>query len=151
MNGIALRVNQLAEEKWGLVVETINEKVRQNEEEYIELDIEGQNEVDEASENKIRKPSHPLQKIYGLIETYMSQVPVLGFNSGKYDLNAIRRCLAKHLHMHEDFRAFVVKKNNEYTCIATESLKFMDMRQFLAVGSSYASFLKAYHVTEQKG
>ena len=53
--------------------------------------------------------------------------------------------------MHEDSRAFVVKKNNEYTCIATESLKFMDMRQFLAAGSSYAGFLKTYHVTEQKG
>ena len=45
----------------------------------------------------------------------------------------------------------MIKKNNAYTCIATESLKFLDMSQFLAAGSSYTSFLKAYHVAEQKG
>ena len=39
MNAIALRVYKFAKEKWGWVLEAINEKVRQNEEEYIELDI----------------------------------------------------------------------------------------------------------------
>ena len=36
-------------------------------------------------------------------------------------------------------------------CIATESLKFLYMSQFLAPGSSYSSFLKAYNITQQKG
>jgi len=40
----------------------------------------------------------------------MSQVPVLGFNSAKYDVNLIKRCLAKHLSMHENSTNFVVKK-----------------------------------------
>ena len=100
---------------------------------------------------KTKKPSHPIQKIYGHMKTYMSQVPVLGFNSAKYDLNLIKRVLAKHFNMHEETGTFVVKKNNAYTCITTESLKFLDMSQFLAAGSSYTSFLKAYHVAEQKG
>ena len=98
-----------------------------------------------------KKPKHPLCKLYDQLETYMSQVPVLGFNSAKYDLNLIKRYLAKHLQMHEASDAFVVKQNNAYTCIATEQLKFLDMSQFLAAGSSYSGFLKAYHVTDQKG
>ncbi|MCG7866661.1 MAG: hypothetical protein JAY74_09850, partial [Candidatus Thiodiazotropha taylori] len=62
-----------------------------------------------------------------------------------------KRCIAKYLNLHQDSGTFVVKKNNAYTCIAMKTLKFLDMSQFLAPGSSYAGFLKAYHVTEQKG
>ena len=96
-------------------------------------------------------PSHPLKKFYGHMETYMSQVPVLGFNSAKYDLNVIKRCLAKHLMMHEDSNTFVIKKSNAYACITMENLKFLDMSQYLAAGSSYAGFLKAYQISQQKG
>ena len=94
-----------------------------------------------------------MRKIYGQFEGYMSQVPVIGFNLAKYDLNLIKRTLAKHLHMHdtEQTGIFVVKKNNTYSCIATESLKFLDMSHFLAPGSSHAGFLKAFHVEKAKG
>lgn len=68
----------------------------------------------------------------------MSQVHVLGFNSAKYDLKLIKRCLTKHLNLHEDSEMFVVKKNNAYASIATEQLKFLNISQFLAPGSSYA-------------
>lgn len=158
MNGIANRVYELAEEKWGWVLEAIDEKLRESEEDELNSDAEvverSRDEVDDETledECETKKPSHPLQKIYGRMETYMRQVPVLGFNSAKYDLNLIKRWLAKHLNMHDDPGTFVVKKNNTYACIATESLKFLDMSQFLAAGSSYAGFLKAYHISEQKG
>ncbi|KAJ8310174.1 hypothetical protein KUTeg_012039 [Tegillarca granosa] len=51
----------------------------------------------------------------------MTQVPVLGFNSANY------------------------------TCLSTPELKFLDIGQFLAAGSSYSSFLEAYKVEEHKG
>ena len=152
MEEIAERVYELAEEKWGWVLEKIDEKINKDniyEEEMEDDCTENDLELDEVPEGKT--PSHPLQKVYRQLETYMSQVPVLGFNSAKYDLNLIKRCLAKHLNLHEETGTFVVKQNNAYTCIATDSLKFLDMTQFLAPGSSYAGFLKAYHVEEQKG
>ncbi len=83
--------------------------------------------------------------------SYMSQAPVIGFNSAKYDLNLVNVYLAKNLELQDCKGAFVVKQNNSYTCIATDTLKFLDMSQFLAAGSSYAGFLKAYHVEETKG
>ena len=153
MNQIALRVNELAKEKWDWVLEAIDAKLNESSEDT-EVDSSSEDELcDEThqDDSQTKKSSHPLQKIYGNMETYMAQVPVIGFNSAKYDVNLIKRCLAKHLNMHEDSSAFVVKKNNSYTCISTESLKFLDMTQFLAPGSSYSGFLKAYHVEQQKG
>ena len=114
-------------------------------------DSSGDEVDDDEAREEAPKKSHPLTKVYHRLENYMSQVPVLGFNSAKYDLNLVKRCLAKHLNLHEDSDTFVVKKNNAYVCIATESQKFLDMSHFLAPGSSYAGFLKAYLVAEQKG
>ena len=53
--------------------------------------------------------------------------------------------------MHEDKPSFVIKKNNTYTCIAAKTLKFLDMSQYLAAGSSHAGFIKAFHVEQAKG
>ena len=52
----------------------------------------------------------PLIELYGQYEGYMSQV--LGFNSAKYDLNLVKRCIAKQLNLHdpEQKGSFVVQK-----------------------------------------
>ena len=39
----------------------------------------------------------------------------------------------------------MIKKANNYLCIKTNKLRFLDIRHFLAPGFSYAKFLKAYH------
>ena len=154
MNEIATCVNELAKEKWGWVLEAIDETIKKEDiidrERFEEEEDSSEDERDDIDQEVQKKKSHPLVKIYGEMETYMCQVPVIGFNSAKYDLNLIKHYIAKYLNLHEDSGAFVIKKNNAYTCIATESLKFLDMSQCLAPGSSYACFLKAYHVTEQK-
>ncbi|MES9993656.1 MAG: C2H2-type zinc finger protein, partial [Candidatus Thiodiazotropha sp.] len=158
MSDIANTVYELAEEKWGWVLEAIDDKISkddkdcQTDHDFFYIENMDDDEVGEQKDDQeTKKCSHPLQNIYGRMETYMTQVPVLGFNSSKYDLNLIKRCLAKHLEMHEDSQAFVVKKDNAYACIATDKLKFLDMSQYLAVGSSYAGFLKAYQVSGSKG
>ena len=163
MNEIATRVYELAEDKWGWVLEAINEAIKKEDTDqnsFEDIDLErfeqeeqnsSEDELDDCDPEGPKKKSHPLVKIYGEMETYMSQVPVIGFNSAKYDLNLIKGSIAKYLNLHEDSGNFVVKKNNAYTCIAMNTLKFLDMSQFLAPGSSYAGFLKAYRVTEQKG
>ena len=46
--------------------------------------------------------------------------------------------------------AFVVKKFNKYMCIQTDTLRFVDVSNFLAPGFSYSQYLKAYEVPEKK-
>ena len=69
MNGIANRVYELAEEKWGWVLEAIDEKLRESEEDELNSDAEvverSRDEVDDETledECETKKPSHPLQK-----------------------------------------------------------------------------------------
>ena len=78
------------------------------------------------------------------------QTPI-GFNSAKYDLNLIKTKLAKHLGLNEEEYCFTIMKNNTYACISTDHLKFLNVSHFLALGTSYAKFLKAYQVEESKG
>jgi hypothetical protein len=98
---------------------------------------------------------------------------VVGFNSSRYDINVIKPYLIQALATDnqniatidldgDDDNApdtqsrdtgikFVVKRNNQYMCIATSKLRFLDIVNFLAPGFSYAKYLKAFHVSEEKG
>ena len=77
----------------------------------------------------------------------MKEHIVFGFNSGKYDINVVKVYLLKPLH---PGITFTIKKNNDYMCIKTKELKFLDMKNYLAAGTSYEQFLKAYGVQVRK-
>ena len=84
------------------------------------------------------------------MEHYLQELPVVGFNKGKYDVNAMKvefftRLVDSHKIKH------TVKRNNNFMCIKTEKLKFLDIINYLAPGFSYSQYLEAYKCTEQKG
>ena len=84
-------------------------------------------------------------------EMYCHQVPVLGFNSAKYDLNLLKTMLAKHLKIHEHKQQkFVVKRNNAYLCLSNPQLRFLDMVNYLPPGTSYDKFLSTFGVCQRK-
>ena len=91
-----------------------------------------------------------LKKLRGKIELFCDQLPVLGFNSSRYDLNLIKGKLAKCLNIAQDKQAYVIKKSNKYMCIATGGFKFLDISSYVAPNVSYAQFLKCYDIEEQK-
>ena len=78
------------------------------------------------------------------------ELPVLGFNSGKYDINAAKNPFFSHPVKHEQVK-FVIKRNNNHMCLKTMHLKFLDITNYLAPGFSYDQFLKAYECTHTKG
>lgn len=49
----------------------------------------------------------------------------------------------------EDVR-YVIKRGSSYSCITTDNLRFLDMLSYLAVGTNYDSFLKAYGASAPK-
>ena len=89
----------------------------------------------ESSEN-VRKEN--LMKEF---DSYCRELIVLGFNSSSYDLNLVKPVLIEHLLNKIDF---VIKKANTYLCIKTSTLRFLDIKHFLATGFSYRKFLIAY-------
>ena len=46
---------------------------------------------------------------------------------------------------------FIVKNMNQYKCVSTDKLKFLDIMSVIAPGFSYAKYLAAFEVEEQKG
>ena len=84
------------------------------------------------------------------LENYLSELLVFGFNSSSFDLPLIKSMLISQLILNGERLKYVVKKGSNYMAIATDSLKFLDICNFLAPGFSYSEYLKAFEVEEQK-
>ena len=83
------------------------------------------------------------------IEEWCNQVPVLGFNSGKYDLNLIRKHFAELVADTSD-RVKVAKNGNKIMFILTKKTSFLDIINYLGPGTSYDKWVKAYECESEK-
>ena len=113
---------------------------------------EAEEEEEEAENGK--KTVNPYKTLEKQLQAWLHQLPVLGFNSGRYDLNAIKKFfvpLLIHNNTAERTSCFVIKRQNNFMCLSTDKLKFLDMVNFLAPGVSYAKYLTAYGCELGKG
>ena len=110
-------------------------------------------EVEESKTN-------PYKTLIGQLLGWLHQLPVIGFNSGRYDLNVIKQFFIPYLlkpskqdneEEEADETRFVIKRQNTFMCFATKKLKFLDITSYLAPGFSYDKYLKAYGCELQKG
>ena len=99
--------------------------------------------------------THFLSRIVDLqqkFELYLSQIPVIGFNSGKNNINLIKEDIMFYIASnYPEKDNHTIKKENSYLAICTPQLKFLDISNYLAAGSSYSQFLKAYGCDIPKG
>ena len=79
---------------------------------------------------------------------WVNQVPVFGFNSGRYDINMIKEYFVKNLAIISDVN--VAKKENSYMFLSTSNFKFLDIKNYLAPGLSYDAWCRAYGCELQK-
>ena len=80
---------------------------------------------------------------------HLAEMVVVGFNSGKYDLNVLKDILIPHL-LHRSGIDLVIKRHHSYLALRTGPLKFV-ISNFVAAGTSYVAFLKAYQCHGEKG
>ena len=125
-------------------------------------------EADEEVEMEESK-TNPYKTLIGQLLGWLHQLPVIGFNSGRYDLNVIKQFFVPYLlkpskqdnedvdeeeeeeEDDDDETRFVIKRQNTFMCFATKKLKFLDITSYLAPGFSYDKYLKAYGCELQKG
>ena len=81
---------------------------------------------------------------------HLAVIPIVGFNSGSYDLNVMKGPLLKFFHDRGKIN-YVIKRASRLQCIQTDRFKFLDMMNYLTPGTSYARYLKAFDVTSSKG
>ena len=82
------------------------------------------------------------------IVKWFHQVPVLGFNSGHYDLKLIRQHFIPLLA--QDAGTFAAEKNGRIMFINTPKFKFLDVLNYLGPGITYEKWVKTYGATLAK-
>ncbi|TYZ65581.1 hypothetical protein PybrP1_000619 [[Pythium] brassicae (nom. inval.)] len=97
------------------------------------------NELKEMGADK-NKNNYYLKMLKKVLE-FCEQIPLIGFNSGRYDINLVKRDLFDVLGT--ESVSFTVK-NPSYMCIATDRLRMLDISNYLPAGTSYDSYLSTY-------
>ena len=92
--------------------------------------------------------AHLPKKVRNLWKTWVNQVPVFGFNSGRHDINMIKEYFVKNLA--EISNVNVAKKENSYMFLSLPQFKFLDIKSYLGPGLSYAAWCRAYGTELQK-
>ena len=108
-------------------------------------------EEEEEEEEDGKKTVNPCKTLEKQLQTWLRQLPVIGFNSGHYDLNVVKKFFIPYMLKGNDKTRFVIKRQNTFMCFSTTNLKFLDVTQYLAPGVSYDKYLKAYGCNLQKG
>ena len=74
---------------------------------------------------------------------WVNQVPVVGFNSGKYDMNLIKEYFVKTVSFDEEKDVFAAKIDNGYMFITTSRFKFLDVKNYSGPGLSYDAWCRS--------
>ncbi|KAG3096551.1 hypothetical protein PC121_g2533 [Phytophthora cactorum] len=78
---------------------------------------------------------------YGKLKQQLDQVPVFGFNSGRYDINLIKKDLFVVIGT-DNIKSVI--KNPNYMCIATLDMKMLDISNYVPADTSYDKYLTTY-------
>ena len=76
------------------------------------------------------------------INEWCHQIPVAGFNSGKYDLILIKKYFVTHVGGEKT--VLLQKKQEKIMFLTTPNLKFFDIINYLGPGTSYKKWVKTY-------
>lgn len=90
------------------------------------------------------------QKYLSQVYSYCSAIPIVGFNTGFYDINLLSNEGFMEEILKRDRDAFVIKDGNRYKVIKTTNFIFLDQMNYCAPGTSLDKFIKAYDVGENK-
>ena len=82
-----------------------------------------------------------------LINQWRSQVPVVGFNSSRYDLQLIRKYFITHLGQENVLSG---EKQGRIMYMNTPQFKFLDITNYLSPGITYDKWVKTYRAKQTK-
>ena len=81
------------------------------------------------------------------IKQWCGQVPVIGFNSGRYDLNLIRKYFISHL---EEKQVESGERQGQIMFRKTSQFNFLDVTNYLSPGTPYDKWVKTYGAKQTK-
>ena len=157
-------ITEAALTKWGYILDDLQELIdiwggyddggqslsEHADESGTDEDSNGASDEYDYADSQMHKLLSALQdKLF----VYINRVPIIGFNSSKYDLLLCRTEFTKQMGMYNKSskdQHFVIKKGETYPSISNDKYVFLDILNYLSPGYSYAHFLKAYNVESSK-
>ena len=82
------------------------------------------------------------------IQVWRDEVPILGYNCGRYDLKLIQRYFMKHCANERGLTE--ASKNGKIMFLKSGNYKFLDIMSYLAPGTTYDKWIKAYEAKQTK-
>ena len=98
----------------------------------------------------------PAQQLKLDLKNYIQTLPVIGFNSGRYDLMVIKNSLVKFLSQHsvvtgKPMFRHIIKKNNSFISLCTEKLNFLDISSYIGRDCNLQKYLTTFKAKQSKG
>ena len=150
INNLAIKIGDKVRENFTKVLESLHQ-VLENQQSSEPPNPFRPTRKRKGTKLTISKP-HPLEKLIESLLNYIRRVPVIGFNSGRYDINLIKREFHSFFTEREErIEMKTLKRFNQYIAIYTQHTIFLDMFNYLAPGYSYANYLKAFLKKDLKG
>ena len=88
------------------------------------------------------------KKQQAIYEKWCNQIPVVGFNSGAYGLNLIKKYFVTHIGTEKAVTA--AKKQGKIMFMSTENFKILDIMNYSGPGTSYEKWVKTCGSTQTK-
>lgn len=101
--------------------------------------------LDEVCKRPVGKKPPQAEQDCETVEKLLKSVPVVGFNSGSYDMNLIKDYLFGIL-MNTNGINSVIRAGNKYMCISTGVFKMMDVMCYVGPGTSLDKYIQSQGV-----
>ena len=82
------------------------------------------NKWNKAAHDKDEKKINPFENLKEQLCSWLHMLPVISFNSGRYDLNVVKKFFVPYL-LKNNKTHFVIKRLNTFMCFSTTKLKFL--------------------------
>ena len=107
----------------------------------------------QESENHVNIPITMLSQ---QLESYLRTLPVIGFNSGSYDLNVIKSSLLSFFNKKSEVTGkplfnHMIKKGNNFVSLSTNRLVFLDISNYVGRNCNLSLYLKTFKASQSKG
>ena len=152
-----------ARKQWSSTIDELDKKIEQAREHELNIATtdkvyheDNDNDVDDdVDATVVYRSEQRLLNLRDEFIRYCNTVPLVGFSSSHYDMNLIKPYLFPAIGVSRqsndemfalphDPNAFVIKKNNTYTSVTANNMRFLDIGNFLALGTTLESCLKAH-------
>ena len=79
-----------------------------------------------------------------MLQRWVRQVPTIGFNSGRFDINLLRQYLLPLIAEDSQKKVSIIERGTDFMAIGTDSMVWLDMMHYVPPGTNLDSFIKAY-------